>query len=240
MRVIMVGQFFFLGLVKLSSAPWERVAAKQHLYAGLGIQIRGAPSWDQGFQILKVPAHVDPESLPPLTHEWYLAIGNDLADRYAKKGALSLAQPSGTERQNWADEAAALRRYLLYAVQALMLFPRIAPTKEMRSQFDKNLRQEGFITGAGAARQLLPCPPLPQPPFPGRTNRRAVQSEPAPPAQCHQWNWKSTRWVCEVCLKFARGEARPAASAAPCPGHNAAFTELARNPRMHTIHLSNY
>ena len=86
--------------------------------------------------ILKVPAHVKPAALPPLTHEWYLAVGNDLADRHAKQGALSLAQPSEAERQKWVDETAALRRFLLYAAQALKLFPRIAPTKELRPQFD--------------------------------------------------------------------------------------------------------
>ena len=26
----------------------------------------------------------------------------------------------------------------------------------------------------------------------------------------------------------------------PCPGHNAAFSQLALNPRRHVIHLSNY
>ena len=169
-----------------------------------------------------------------------MEIGNEQADRYAKMGARSLAQPSETERQNWEDEAATLRRYLLYAVQALMLFPKIAPTKALRSQFDKHLRQEGFVTGVGAARQLLPCPPPPPPPPQERPPRRVAHAEPAQPAQCHQWSWKRTRWVCEVCLKFARGADRPAASAAPCPGHNAAFSELARNPRKHTIHLSNY
>ena len=37
-----------------------------------------------------------------------------------------------------------------------MLFPKITPTKEMLSQSDKSPRQQGFITGAGAARQSAP------------------------------------------------------------------------------------
>ena len=230
----------FLGLVKMSEAPWHSVASRQHFYAGLAIQIRGSPNWDAGFRIVKVPAHVDPESLPQLSPGWYRAIGNELADRYAKKGALSLPQPSEAEKESWTEESATLRRYLLYAVQALLLFPRLAPSKAMRSIFDKSLREEGFITGIGAARQALPAPPPPTLPPPRPDPPLVPDRRPRGPIREHCWVWKHSRWVCRVCLTFARGANKPAPSSSPCRGHSEAFTQLVQNPRKHVLHISNY
>eukprot|EP00959_Pyramimonas_sp_CCMP1952_P274809 5744825-Pyramimonas_sp.AAC.1 len=60
----------------MAGAPWSRVASRQHFYAGLIIQIRGSPFWDEDFRIVKVPAHVDPASLPQLSPDWHKAVGN--------------------------------------------------------------------------------------------------------------------------------------------------------------------
>ena len=117
----------FLGLVKLTDAPWLQIAARQHVYAGLQVQIRGAAAWDHDFSIVKVPAHVKADSLPVGSLEWFRAVGNDWADRYAKKGALTLAQPSKAEIESWVEESASLKRYLRYAARALLLISPACP-----------------------------------------------------------------------------------------------------------------
>ena len=60
----------FLGLVKLTDEPWWQITPRHHVYAGLQIQIRGAPTWTQDFCIVKVPAHVKPDELPAGSPEW--------------------------------------------------------------------------------------------------------------------------------------------------------------------------
>ena len=168
---------------------------------------------------------------------------NDLADRFAKKGALSVGRPSASEIEAWVDESASLRRYLQYAVRALLLYPRLAPSKAMRSTFNARLRAPGFKTGIGAARQAPPSPPpLTPPSLPPLPAPPVVASSAAAPAnpKGHDRAWRRTRWACQRCLRFVTSDRKPAPNVSPCPGYNAAFSALVANPRGHRLRVANY
>eukprot|EP00959_Pyramimonas_sp_CCMP1952_P347188 7271778-Pyramimonas_sp.AAC.1 len=58
----------------------------------------GEASRDGGFEVAKVKAHQDVDSLERYSDEWRHASGNDAADRIAKLAASRLPQPSANER----------------------------------------------------------------------------------------------------------------------------------------------
>lgn len=182
------------------------------MYAGIRVQIRASPTWGPDFQIHKVKAHAALGDLTPQSREWLLAVGNDFADRHAKLGAALLSQPSEQERRVYAENVAVLKRYLGYVARALLLYPRLAPSKKDRASFNKSLREEGFQTGARAAKDALPhLPPSSRPPPPpGPVPAKAAPlAPPDPPGQAareagpqHEWRWRRQGfWTCLHCQR---------------------------------------
>ena len=80
-----------------------------------------------GFRIVKVKGHADPDSAAT-SHERYLAMGNDHADRVARAAAADQPQPSPLELQEYDAQISFLRQYLPYVSQALALWPAVGPS----------------------------------------------------------------------------------------------------------------
>ncbi len=136
----------YKGLERLEDkAPWI-VYARQQIYAGVKLQIRGRASKD--FKIVKVKGHADLEAAQT-ERERYLAVGNDFADRNAKAAAAQLTQPTAQEIQEHQHQVAFLRQYLAYVPRALARWPAVGPSlgKKPLPRRDRGLRGQASRGG---------------------------------------------------------------------------------------------
>ncbi len=119
----------FKGLAALSTSSMETASHRKNVYSGLRVQIKGkAPQMSS----IKVNAHVDPSSCTVGSPAWRDAVGNQLADQYAKKGANLHFQPSSEELATISKDRDVLVRFLRYVSHALALWEPVGPTSGTR------------------------------------------------------------------------------------------------------------
>ena len=141
----------FQGLVSLETQTIGEYAHRANYYSGIKLQIRGAAGWTSDKAFVKVKAHQSPDELAPQSREWFLAKGNEAADKAANVARAKLALPSAAEFSEHQQQSAALRELLLYASEALLLWP--TPTHGSRrrglaqTQQPSDQLQTGMLSG---------------------------------------------------------------------------------------------
>ena len=99
-------------------------------YSGLNMMTLGRANRD--FKVIKVPAHVDPESLTRGSDEWFDAVGNQAADEAAKAGALLHADAGQAAAEDWMLEVSALKAFRMYISELPKFWPSRASGKRRK------------------------------------------------------------------------------------------------------------
>jgi hypothetical protein len=119
----------FSGLARLGNKSATEAAHRLAFHGGLKLLILGRSS--PSCRFLKVAAHVDPDGLEEGSEEWIRAVGNQEADRAAKRGA-SLQPPWADSEQEYYDmQVQIVDKYFRYAAAALAHWPSISPPVEI-------------------------------------------------------------------------------------------------------------
>ncbi len=235
------------------------------MYSGLKVQIRGRGSH---MATEKVPGHVVIEDLAPGSEAWLDGVGNDIADKHARKGAALHAGPAPQDLQRVAQDRALLKRFLTYAGEALQLWEAIGPAKRARSQalprldskpelcngaqgrtFRHDVLGPWFQTASQDAPTQHPPPPAASTASEeGPARRRLRGKQPArnllghsgvPPKHSgHLWRFRRNHWACAVCLKMSRKD--PPSRTEVCPGYSQVMRDLFLNPHGHALHFSRF
>ncbi len=141
----------FRGLAALGTSSLEALAFRKNPYSGLRVQIKGrAPQ----ASFIKVPAHVDPSSCVAGSPSWRDAVGNQMADLYAKQGANLHLQPSSDELSAFSHDRDVLTRFLTYVPSALSLWEPVGPASGTRKHPAETSDEARSRTGRW--RTLLP------------------------------------------------------------------------------------
>ncbi len=120
-----------LNVVRACREPVGKVLSGTRLYAGLLKPIVSDPAWRDRVEVRKVPAHVDPRTLPPGTARED-AVANGVADTEAKRAVGLHPQPAPAQEQMLDAELKRARLVVRTIAAVMPIFPPMPRERMMR------------------------------------------------------------------------------------------------------------
>ena len=256
----------FSGVAAIASLSSASIGHRKSMYSGVKIQIRGrCPN----MVTEKVPGHAALEALSPGSEDWINGVGNDIADRHARKGAALHGGPASQELQLVAQDRALLKRFLTYTGEALQLWEAIGPAKGARRKALPRLDSKPELCSGARGRTFrhdvlgpwIPMAPQDaQPSHPpptdsapeagveGPVRRRLRGKQPArnllgysgvPPKHSGH-QWRFRRNHWACAVCLKMSRKDPPSRTEACPGYSQVMRDLFLNPHGHALHFSRF
>ena len=111
------------GILTVHQSPQ---VSRKEMRSGFSVLARAQPAFLR-IQFEKVKAHQNVDELQVGTRDWYVAKGNEWADRMATAAAATIPGPSTRELEVYDDTSKRLNRCLRFAAEALSLWAPLAP-----------------------------------------------------------------------------------------------------------------
>ena len=124
----------YMSLAGIEQLDTCQLCYSGNYYSGIRCMIRSGRAWQPQSRVIKVKAHQDLEALDPVSLEWWMAKGNDHADRIAKQAAERFGRPSPAERDIYRLQEEALESLLRYASEALQLWDTALKGKKRKAR----------------------------------------------------------------------------------------------------------